>query len=705
MGPAIARTFCIFVILLLAACGTKQQDTKSSSTEASQQTDLVSMPPAEKNAISFGPDIDSKTEIENEALARKIRNDDVVLGTGQFFSGLKGKPVSEVIDAGDGITLNFVDAEIKDVMRAVLGETLNMNYVLDPEVRGRVTLKSNNPIPKEAVLFAVEGALQLNEVALVEDNGVFQVMPMQKARSRMTSLKPYIPPRGKSEGYSVRVVPLQFTTAQAMEEVLRPLAPQNGILRVDHDRNLFLIAGTQSELDAMLDTIDVFDVDWLSSMSFAILRPDNVDAKTLANELGFVFEDRESPISGLVKLIPIPRINSILVMSKQPYYISQIQEWAIRLDRSADLQKRRIYIYRVQHSRAEDLAGSLGDLLGAGGEGFFASGSVTQTISATTPGSSTIDATRPATVPTAGRNSAAPDGGLRIVADDKNNALMILATPHEYKLIETVLDQLDVAPDQVLIEASIAEVALNDDLAYGVQWFFQKNDSTFTFSDAASGAIASAFPGFSYTYLLDDREIVLNALASVTDVQILSSPKLMVVNNQTASLQVGDQVPIATQSAVSISDPDAPIVNNIEFRDTGVILEVTPRINKSGTVLLDVSQEVSDVADTVTSGIDSPTIQQRKISSTVVVQDGETVALGGLIRDTESVSESGVPLLKDIPAVGELFKSNDNSSRRTELLIFITPRIASNVEETRAITDYLRNELYKVDELARGRKN
>ncbi len=688
------------IVLALGLIGCGSSSSIGPQTQEVQRAEPhTAITPKSKRDVAFGPKYSQPVEGDEE---HKV-DDDTMLGTGEFFSGLKGKPVAEVNDSTNGVTLNFVDADIKDVLKAVLTETLKVNYVLDPEVRGKVTLKSSTPIPKDAVMFAVEGALQLNNVALVEEDGLFQVMPMQKAHSKTTTIRPYIPPRGKSEGYSVRIVPLKYTTARAMEEVLRPLAPGNGILRVDHNRNLFLLAGTQPELDAMLDTIDIFDVDWLSSMSFAIIKPENVDAKTLTNELGFVFEDRDSPISGLVKLIPIPRINSILVMSKQPHYISQIQEWAVRLDRSADLQTRRIYIYRAQHSRAEDLSASLGSLLGASADSPITGLSFSQTneVTGTVP-DGTAGLPSPTSQPAPQKTSSAADvGGLRIVADEKNNALMILATPSEYELIESVLNQLDVAPDQVLIEASIAEVALNDDLAYGVQWFFQKSDSTFTLSDAASGAIASAFPGFSYTYLLDDTDIVLNALASVTDVKILSSPKLMVVNNQTASLQVGDQVPIATQSAVNVGDPDAPIVNNIEFRDTGVILEVTPRINRSGSVLLDVSQEVSDVADTVTSGIDSPTIQQRKITSTVVVQDGETVALGGLIRDTETVSNSGVPLLKDIPGIGEAFKSTDKSNRRTELLIFITPRIASNVEETRAITDYLRDRLESVDRLAR----
>ena len=205
--------------------------------------------------------------------------------------------------------------------------------------------------------------------------------------------------------------------------------------------------------------------------------------------------------------------------------------------------------------------------------------------------------------------------------------------------------------------------------------------------------MASAFPGFSFVFAGSDARVVLNALTEITDVQVISSPQLMVLDNQSARLQVGDQVPIATQSSVTVNDPDAPIVNSIQFRDTGVILEVTPRVNAGGLVVLDVLQEVSDVVETTTSDIDSPTIQQRFIESTVAVQSGDTVALGGLIRDRHEESVSGLPLLSEIPILGNLFKTTEVVERRTELLVLITPRVVRNRREALEVTDELRRRL------------
>jgi general secretion pathway protein D len=242
---------------------------------------------------------------------------------------------------------------------------------------------------------------------------------------------------------------------------------------------------------------------------------------------------------------------------------------------------------------------------------------------------------------------------------------------------------------------------LNDDLRYGLQWFFNSGNSSFTFSSLATGEVASAFPGFSYVFSSTDTRVVLNALAEVTDLQVISSPQLMVLDNQSARLQVGDQVPIATQSAVSVSDPEAPIVNAIEFRDTGVILEVTPRVNAGGLVSLDVRQEVSTVIETTTSDLNSPTIQQRTIESTVAVQSGETIALGGLIQDQDQEATSGLPLLSEIPILGHLFKTTSNSKRRTELLVLITPRAVRDRGEAHAVTEELRRRVTAIEPLER----
>jgi general secretion pathway protein D len=256
--------------------------------------------------------------------------------------------------------------------------------------------------------------------------------------------------------------------------------------------------------------------------------------------------------------------------------------------------------------------------------------------------------------------------------------------------LERFLREVDIAPDQVLIEATIAEVTLNDNLKYGVEWFFKNADQSFKLSK--SGTISNFFPGFAFRYTVPDVDVALSALGAVTDVKVIFSQKLMTLNNKMAMLQVGDQVPIITQTATGVRDAtDLTVVNSVQLRDTGILLRVTPRIGKSGTVFVDVRQEVSNAITTETSDINSPTIQQRKIANTIAVQDGDSIVLGGLIRDSTSYSDSGVPFLKDVPVLGKLFGTTTRDDDRTELLVFLRPRILRSPAAAREMTEELRN--------------
>ena len=509
-----------------------------------------------------------------------------------------------------------------------------------------------------------------------------------------------------------------------MADILQPFIAAGRVLRVDAARNLLIFAGTGTEAADVIDMVTVFDIDWMTGMSFALFPVQVADAKDLVADLETVFLEGDSPLKGLVRFVPIERLNAVLAISRQPAYLDRAQTWIDRLDRGAEGAGRRIFVYHVQNGRAADLSDVLGRIFEAeiserraAPPPELAPGLSPVTI-APEPAPSRAPAesgeataalagAQPAPVRPAPVRAASPprrndlgaiaaieeSGNIRIIADEKNNALVILATTAEYRMIEATLKRLDITPLQVLIEVTIAEVTLTDELRYGLQWFFESGNSSVTLSTLSTGAVASAFPGFSYFFSGGDARVVLNALTEITDVRVISSPQLMVLDNQSARLQVGDQVPIATQSAVTVDDPDAPIVNSIQFRDTGVILEVTPRVNASGLVVLDVFQEVSDVIATTTSDIDSPTIQQRSIESTVAVQSGDTVALGGLIKDRDEESVTGVPLLSSIPLLGNLFKTTDTEVRRTELLVLITPRVVRDRREALEVTDELRRRL------------
>ena len=269
--------------------------------------------------------------------------------------------------------------------------------------------------------------------------------------------------------------------------------------------------------------------------------------------------------------------------------------------------------------------------------------------------------------------------------DEPNNTLLILATREDYQRVLGVIQNLDIIPNQVMIEATIAEVTLTDDLKFGLRWHLDGKKSSYSFTGGSS--FGSVFPGFSYALAAASAQVTLNALSTITKVNVISSPSLMVLDKQTATLQIGDQVPIVTQSAVGVVAVNAPIVNSVNYRDTGVILSITPRIHESGRVFLKIEQEVSSVGATTSSTIDSPTIKQRRIKTTVQIKDGEALALGGLIQDQVNDTRNQIPLLGDIPVLGNAFKEKGNSVGKTELIVLITPRIVRSLNEAREISD------------------
>jgi len=494
-------------------------------------------------------------------------------------------------------------------------------------------------------------------------------------------------------------------------------------LRVDDQRNLLVVNGTGRELANLDNLISIFDVDWMRQMSFAVLPVKTADPEVVAKELETVFGiDKDGPLKGLVRIVPNPRLNTVLVMSSKPNYLDTARTWIERYEKMAEDKEEQIYAYKVQNRPAAELAEILHKVLatdaqsGGGGPGGVAPRLEAATVAS--PASSVRTGTglgaaaglgtgaalggasrtsmfsSAQTTPRQDAGAAAASayraGAAKVVVDEQMHTLVIQTVPTEYQRILRVLRRLDVAGTQIMIEASIAEVTLTDELKFGVKWFFEKGHHSVTLTDAASGAVASAFPGFSYFLAARNINVALDALSSITKVNVISTPNVTVMDNKTAMLQVGDQVPIQTQAAQAPTS-GAPILSSIQMIDTGVILSVTPHANDNGRVLLDIEQEVSTAAPTTTSGIDSPTIQQRRIRTSVAVTDGDAVALGGLIQERDTAGKTHIPILGDIPLLGNAFGTKNDQINRTELLIIIRPRVMRDGEDARRATEEYRS--------------
>ncbi|WP_306143127.1 type II secretion system secretin GspD [Roseibium sp. MMSF_3412] len=634
--------------------------------------------------------------------AGSARTQTETLVQGQRLSQGSGKSYRYATD--DRVDLNLRDASVEAASQAIIGEILGRTFVISPDVSGTVTLQTTNSIAVGALLEAFNTILAFNDAGLVERGEVVYIEPLGKLEGVSPKLQTRWGARGSEIGRSIKIVPLDFVAAAEIAELLKPLVGEDKILHVNKRQNLIFITGNPREIGAALDAINLFDVDVMRGQSFALIPVKNADAETIAKELQAVFSTQEGgALAGVVKFVPNNRLASILVISTRPHYLEDARLWVERFDRAAAGASPRLFVYSVQNREAEDLAEILQAVLTGGEEEEDGDGSATPTTATvTSPATATnrfessfeaASTERARSQPAvSGSQTAFSTDGIRVIADTSNNAVLLYATQAEYETILPMIRQLDSLPNQVLLEATIAEVTLTDELKFGLRWFFESGNFSFKLSDVATGAVGATNPGFSLLFSAGETQIALNALSSITDVNIISSPNLMVLDNRQAVLQIGDQVPIATESAVDTT-ATGTVVNSIELKDTGIILTVTPRVNDSGRVILDITQEVSDVVATTTSGIDSPTIRQRKVTTTVVVNDGDSLALGGLIQKKDELVRSHVPVLGDVPIVGNLFKNKQDTEQRTELLILITPHVVRDFREANDVTQEFREQL------------
>lgn len=612
------------------------------------------------------------------------------LAGGEMPVPVPPQSVREIPGRGD-IEVNFPNANPATVARAV-GDLLRVRIAVAPGVTQPVTLVTPGPVSKPTLLSLFEASLRNAGLALTSVDGNFLVQPIGNVAA---------PGTPATIGYASEIIPLKFIAAAELRKILDQLLP--GVVTAADGvpgQGSITIAGTTGQRASVRDLVRQFDVNWLRNMSFGLFVPQRTDARLIVPELDKLINAADAPTRGLVRLIAMEKLNGIMAITGNRQYLDDVRRWIEVLDREGESASARIFVYRVQNGRARDLARTLSSAFGSGGDSGagapadpFANQQNGEAVPP--PAARGAAATANAAAGTPASSGGGPAGlAVRINADEVNNAVIVYGSPRDYAVVEDALRKLDVPPAQVLIEAAITEVTLTDALRFGVQWNFQAGDANFALSENNTVNPTRLVPGFSFFYGSNNINATLNALETRTNVKVVSAPKLLVLNNQTAALQVGNQVPILTQSAVGVVNPDSPIVNSVTYRDTGVILRITPRVNAGGLVLIDISQEVSGISDTQSSGIDSPTFTTRRVASTIAAQDGQVLAIGGLFTDSKTVTKAGVPILSRLPVLGGfLFGRDNNSTNRTELIILLKPTVLRTVDDGRAVTEELRAKL------------
>lgn len=699
-------------------------------------------------------------EPDNTTEPRLIRGNDRVIAPAKVPATFDGPPV----------TFNFEEAPVAEVVRTILGDILKADYVLHPPLAGTITLATRAAVAPDQAAFLLESALQANGLALLRDaRGSYHVGRPDTLKGigsgvRQTGSGP-LPP-----GYGAIVVPLQYIGAGEMATILRPLMPAEALVRVDTVRNLLVLTGTRTQAEGWLDLVNTFDVDLLKGMSVGVFPLKYASIKeveaamqlmsagaggatptqatpagatgragaTAGASAGASALGEANPLFGALRIMPIERLNSILVVTPRAAYLDEARRWIERLDQPSDNSAEpQLFIYQVQNVNARHLATVLGGIFGdgrqtsavansgvapgltsatgsslgqtgsafssstafpsSGGLGMRAGGAGTASAGGTRAGQAGTAQQAPAT---------AVLGNVRVMADELNNAVLVWGTKSEFSKIESTLKRLDLPPTQVLIEASIVEVTLTDDLQYGLQWAFSDSRSTTGYtglgvlsgntntgglnplnSNNELGPLVKPASGFSYTLKnpLGNVRAILTALSAKTTLKVIASPSLMVLDNHTASIVVGNQTPIQAGTTQNIENNVTS--TNIQYKDTGVNLMVTPSVNAGNIVTMQVDQSVTDVGaqDEITK---QRFFLQRQLSSKVAVRSGESIVMGGLIQETGRSGKSGLPVLHEVPVFGNLFGTTKTDSTRTELLVVITPRVVrSDVEITEVGAD------------------
>lgn len=657
--------------------------------------------------------------------------------------------------SGGNITFNFEDAPVAEVVRTILGDILKVDYALHPPISGTVTLATRAPITPDQAAFLLESALQANGLALVRDaRGSYHV----GRPDALKGIAPAVRQTGKDPlppGYGVVVVPLQYIGAGEMATILRPLLTPDALVRVDNVRNLLVLAGTRTQAEGWLDLVNTFDVDLLKGMSVGLFPLKYASVKEVEAALQLMSPgagaaanrgagaaagaagnnaaapagaESNYPLFGALRILPIERLNSVLVVTPRAAYLDEARRWIEKFDRPGDNGSGpQLFVYPVQNGNARHLADVLKGIFGDAKQSpdrstgvapglkpvttsssfFGGSASTSNTGYGSAYGSSGMGTSGFGSNPSARYGSqqqtggdvnnpptAATLGNVRVMADEVNNAVLVWGTRDEYTKIESTLKRLDVPAAQVQIEANIIEVTLTNDLQYGLEWAFSndRGKGIGMLSSQSGGTLGGPNRGFSYTLTnsLGQVRAVLNLLADKSLIKVLSSPTLMVLDNHTATINVGTQQPV--RAGETLSQDGNLRTTNIQYKDTGVSLVVTPSINAGNIVNLQVDQTVTDVGQ-----IDQATGQraflQRQIGSQVAVRSGESLVLGGLIRDNTTVTKSGIPVLQDIPVVGNIFSTNTKTTDRTELVVIITPRVVRSDQELRDVGKEMRERL------------
>ncbi|MBF0510125.1 MAG: type II secretion system secretin GspD, partial [Deltaproteobacteria bacterium] len=671
----------------------RPEQTTSSGKDSSRASDRASKYPSPDGQVkdyTMGRKKGTEVIIPGEPLMKGGRPQTIK----REAPGVDADKVPAGKRTADDVVFNFDNADLVEVINTI-GSVLKINVIVDPRVKGTVTIHTYHNLNRKDIFEIFNRILEINGVAAIPDNGVYEIVPVKEAQKKI-DYRNVLDRDGRPvprHELVIQIMPLQYLPAAEAVKLIKPFLSDAGQVYDVGLSNTLLVSDFGPNVKRVLAMVESLDVAVFNRVQFNLYHLENSDVEDLAKQLKDSFPEMDKSKTVILNFIPISRLNSILVISSMPEIFGKVEKLLESLDEVAKRSEQKVFVYRVQNSKAADIISVLREVYSStkGKEDKKAVAKKPETPAA--PAARTDTRTSPASTRQPGKTSlakdaktkGAPESGnlfltdeVNVVSDDVTNTILVRAIPKDYRSILETIRELDIYPRQVLIEMLIAEISLTDQMQLGFQWskFGAQGPGSQIGITGGADAVGATATGLVYTInRVNEFTSALRAAANENKVNILSSPHVIASDNQEAKIDVSKEVPFLSSQSVTTGTVAAQTTRDqtVQYRDTGIILTVTPHINDRGLVKLDINQEVSAL-DTTTQiqGIDSPVFSKRVATTTLTVQDGQAVVIGGLITQQGTLNRTGVPFLSKIPVLGFMFGYRNQELDKTELLLMIT---------------------------------
>jgi len=592
----------------------------------------------------------------------------------------------------NNIKIAINEMQLNDFIHLVYGEHLGLSYVLDDGINKQtsvtMTLNMQETISQKKLFDLANQLLSKNNVQFDNQDAVlfFYINKNNSSKGRFNlgvgRELADLPEQGEKR--IAQLVPILYGNWSSLSNVVSSLL--NIRTRWVSEHNSVLAIGSREEISQFIRLINTFDVPDVKNKFIGLHEFTYINVDEFTEQLTQLMQAEGIEIDGKepkLVLTPLLQRNAIIIHSATQLLLERVSYWAKQLDKPSPTSKKRYYTFNPSNANVNDIGESISSLIAL---------QTGQVNPAANKKSNSATNKKQASQNKSKNNAKSGGAGiatneLSMMVDPHQNALIFYTTPAKYQEILPLLNQMDVIPKQVVIEATVAEVTLSDSYKQGIEWFLNNSlgENGFTRN-------INMKSGLTFSLANVDYSVILSLLESESRVNVVSNPRLVVKDGEAASINVGSQVPILTQQSSNTNGDGDQIIQSVQYQSTGVSLNVTPTISADGVVSMVVNQSVTDATPNELSDISSPVISNRSISTTVLAKSGQTIVLGGLISENINNSDSGVPFFMDLPIIGNLFKSKSDGKSRVELVILLTPKvIASGNDVDNLINDYSQN--------------